>query len=54
MDNERLDTLRATAFEPQVQSAGVEQNSQPARQTALWVIVTIGSLLLLLVVFVLP
>ena len=54
MDNERLDTLRATAFEPQVQSAGVEQNSQPARQTALWVVVTIGSLLLLLVVFVLP
>mgnify|MGYP001603378785 FL=1 len=54
MDNERLDTLRATSFEPQAQGAGVEQDSQPARQTALWVVLTIGSLLLLLVVFVLP
>ena len=54
MDNERLDTLRATSFEPQVQSIGVEQNSQPASQNAFWVVLTIGSLLLLLVVFVLP
>ena len=54
MDNERLDTLRATSFEPQAQGDGVEQSSQPARQTALWVALTIGSLLLLLVVFVLP
>ena len=54
MDNERLDTLRATSFEPQAQDAGVEQDSQPDRQTALWVVFTIGSLLLLLVVFVFP
>ena len=54
MDNERLDTLRATSFEPQAQGDGVEQSSQPARQTALWVAFTIGSSLLLLVVFVLP
>ena len=54
MDNERLDTLRATSFEPQAQDAGAEQDSQPDRQTALWVVFTIGSLLLLLVVFVFP